>query len=76
MITEAEMRPNVFNIWLSRMADELGVEKVTQVEAAKMLGKSERMIGYYMKGYDIPRDTSMLMEAFVQGFRPKPFGHK
>lgn len=74
MVMTAEIRPTTFDLWLDRMADELGVEKVTMAQAAALLGKSERMIGYYMEGREVPRDTLLLMDALLKGYRPKPFG--
>lgn len=76
MVMTAEKRPVLFDIWLDRMADAMGVDRVTQIEAAKLLGKSERMIGYYMEGREIPTDTRLLMSALLDGYRPKPFGQK
>lgn len=46
-----------------------------RAQCGKLLGKSERMVGYYREGYNIPRDTLLLMGAYVEGYRPKAFGH-
>lgn len=63
---------NVFNVWLDRMADELGVTAVTVDRAAELLGKTPRMISYFIDGSHSPQlSTLMLMDALVQGYRPK-----
>ena len=40
-------------------------------EAADMLGKSHRMIGYYLGGRNIPRHTIYLMDAIAHGYCPR-----
>ena len=63
MVIDQKTR-NVFVDWLDEM--ELDVER-----AAKLLGKSLRMVQYYEQGRDIPLDTLYLMDALAQGYRPR-----
>jgi hypothetical protein len=70
-----ESRVALFRLWLDRMEDVVG-HKVELAEAARLLGKSDRMIRYYDEGREIPRDTRMLMDALLQGFKPRPWSKK
>lgn len=72
MVMTDEMRPTLFKIWMDRMEDECGFPLTTD-EAARLLGKSVRMIRYYEEGREIPRDTLLLMDAVLQGYKPKPW---
>ncbi len=54
---------SIFLAWMDEM-------DLSATEAADMLGKSHRMIGYYLGGRNIPRDTIYLMDAVTQGYCP------
>lgn len=63
--TYAVARTNVFIDWMDRM-------EFTQTEAARALGKTIRMIGYYQQGHEVPVGTLYLMEAIEAGYVPPP----
>jgi hypothetical protein len=65
----------LFEDWLDRMGIDIGVREWRD-QAAELLGKSPRMCAYYREGRDIPRDTLYLMDALLQGYRPKHLAHK
>jgi hypothetical protein len=68
MVDSAHKR--IFLAWLSEMEIDV-LSPHWRAAAAKWLGKSERMMGYYFEGKPIPADTLMLMDALAQGYRPK-----
>lgn len=70
-----EIRPTLIGLWMDRMEDVTGTP-ITTEEAARLLGKSVRMVRYYEEGRDIPRDTLLLMDALLQGYTPKPWTPK
>lgn len=65
---------NIVKIWRSEMADRLGLdaEKITLKRAAELLGKTLRAVQYYEEGREVPRDTLLLMDAYMRGYRPSP----
>lgn len=75
MVMEADTRTPLIRLWMDRMEDVVGYP-LTSDTAAKLLGKSERMIRYYEEGREIPRDTLLLMDALAKGFMPKPWTPK
>jgi len=73
MLLDANIK--LFEDWL----DAMGIDVVSsdwRDQAAKLLGKSRRMAGYYREGRCIPRDTLLLMDALQQGYRPRHYAHR
>jgi hypothetical protein len=58
-------RPNLFTQWLDEM-------ELSRAQAAVLLGKTERAVGYYETG-ERPLSLTVLylMEALSKGFRPR-----
>lgn len=55
---------NTFTDWLERV-------DMSREEAGQMLGKSPRMIKYYIEGRPLSLSTIILMDALERGYRPK-----
>lgn len=65
----------LFETWMDRVGISPS-DPAWRSKCGKMLGKSDRMIGYYREGHPIPRDTLLLMDAIVCGYKPREWGSK
>lgn len=65
---------NGFRRWLDRIADELGVDRVSTEQAARLLGKSLTSCKAYAAGSrKPPRNVRLLMTAIAEGAKPRPW---